>query len=232
MRSALEGYLADGGRLMYLGGNGFYWVTSVDPERPHIIEVRRGNVGTRAWESAPGETLHSTTGEVGGLWRSRGKAPQALVGVGFISQGPNSAAGYVRCPDSFDPKAAFIFEGIGPDEVIGDFGLMMGGAAGDEIDCVDPALGTPPGTLLLATSAGRHTNAYQLVVEEMLITTPGVGGAETDRVRADMVYFDTPNGGGVFSVGSINWCGSLPHNAYDNNVSRITENVLRHFLSE
>ena len=32
MLDALESWLEDaGGRLMYLGGNGFYWVTSVDP---------------------------------------------------------------------------------------------------------------------------------------------------------------------------------------------------------
>ena len=28
----------------------------------------------------------------------------------------------------------------------------------------------------------------------------------------------------------MTWCGSLSHNDYDNNVSRITENVLRTFL--
>ena len=39
-----------------------------------------------------------------------------------------------------------------------------------------------------------------------------------------------PNGGAVFSTGSIAWCGSLSHNDYDNNVSRITENVLRRFV--
>ena len=34
MLSALEQYLGRGGRLMYLGGNGFYWVTSVSAENP------------------------------------------------------------------------------------------------------------------------------------------------------------------------------------------------------
>jgi hypothetical protein len=38
-------------------------------------------------------------------------------------------------------------------------------------------------------------------------------------------------GGAVFSIGSISWTGSLSSNAYDNNVSRITGNVLRRFLS-
>jgi N,N-dimethylformamidase len=45
-----------------------------------------------------------------------------------------------------------------------------------------------------------------------------------------MVYFETPNDGAVFSVGSISWSGSLSHNHYDNNVSRVTENVLRQFV--
>ena len=62
----------EGGRLMYLGGNGFYWVTSVDPQRPHVIEVRRWG-GTRSWTARPGEHHHSTTGELGGLWRERGR---------------------------------------------------------------------------------------------------------------------------------------------------------------
>jgi N,N-dimethylformamidase len=46
-----------------------------------------------------------------------------------------------------------------------------------------------------------------------------------------MVFYETKNGGAVFSCGAISWCGSLSHNRYENNVSRITENVLRNFLS-
>ena len=61
---------------------------------------------------------------------------------------------------------------------------------------------------------------------------PGQGGRESPLVRADMVYFETPNGGAVFSVGSINWLGSLGWNQYDNNVARITHNVVRRFTDE
>lgn len=53
-----------------------------------------------------------------------------------------------------------------------------------------------------------------------------------NQVRADLVYFPTRQGGAVFSTSSISWCGSLPHNNYDNNVSRMTANVLRRFLDE
>ena len=46
-----------------------------------------------------------------------------------------------------------------------------------------------------------------------------------------MVFYETPNGGGVFSTSSIAWPGSLAHNDYRNNVSRITKNVLDRFTS-
>jgi N,N-dimethylformamidase len=230
MHCGLEHYLDHGGRLMYLGGNGFYWVTSLDRRRPHIIELRRGTAGTRAWESLPGEGYHSTTGEPGGLWRLRGWAPQRLVGVGFAAQGWGGAAGYSRLPASQDPRAAFIFEGVGDDEVIGGFGLVLDGAAGDEIDRFDLRLGSPPHALVLATSSGKHTDYYQVTVEDVPVMIPGQGGTENPKVRADMVFFETPHGGAVFSVGSINWLGSLGWNGYANNVARVTENVLRRFL--
>ena len=37
---ALETYVGESGRLMYLGGNGFYWLVSYDPERPYLMEVQ------------------------------------------------------------------------------------------------------------------------------------------------------------------------------------------------
>lgn len=231
MRAALETYLANGGRVMYLGGNGFYWVTSVDPERPHMVEVRRNIAGTRAWESAPGEWHHSTTGEYGGLWRYRGKAPQTLVGVGFTAQGwDGRAPGFTRLPGSFDERAKFIFEGIGDDEVIGDFGLVLGGAAGDELDRVDYSLGTPPHTLVLGTSSG-HVKTILPVIENFNAITNTVLFEDTKTVYADMVYFETPNNGAVFSGSAITWCACLSHNGYDNNLSRVTENVLRKFMA-
>ena len=235
MLDSLRSYLENGGRLMYLGGNGFYWVTSVDPQAPHLIEIRRWG-GTQAWEAAPGEYYHSTTGELGGLWRFRGRAPQKLVGVGFTAQGAEGFEHnqpYRRQPGSFDPRASFIFEGVGPEEVIGDFeslGLDYG-PAGDEIDRFDHALGTPSHALLLAT-ASNFSKSYHHVVEEVSIMNSRQGAAVSPFVRSDLVYFEYPRGGAVFSVGSISWFGSLSYNNYDNNVSRITDNVMRRFASD
>ncbi len=232
MLNGLDSYQAEGGRLMYLGGNGFYWITSYDPHRPHVVEVRRWR-GTRAWEARPGECYHSTTGEMGGLWRFRDRAPQKVVGVGFTSQGGGTNRPYQRQPDSFDPRAAFIFEGIGDDELIGDFSALVlsHGAGGFEIDRVDHALGTPHHALLLATASG-YSDFYQLAIEDQFASSPNTGGTANELIRSDMVYFEGPNSGAVFSVGSISWCASLSYNNGDNNVSRVTQNVLSKFSRE
>jgi len=229
MLDALQAYLDVGGRLMYLGGNGFYWVTSVDPTSPHIIEIRRGYAGVRVWESEPGEYNHATTGERGGLWRHRGRSPNALVGVGFASQGfGNTAPGYERAPDASGPIADLVFEGV-TEKPFGDYGLVMDGAGGDEVDRADPAYGTPAHAIVLASTTG-HDEHYQLTVEDVMMTTPGLGGPENPKVRSDVVFMETPRNGAVFSAPAISWRASLSHNGYENDVSRITENVLRAFL--
>ena len=229
MLDALQSYLEDGGRLMYLGGNGFWWVTSIHPDAQHVIELRRGLSGSRPWSSRPGEVFHGGTGEFGGQWRYRGRPPQQLVGVGFTAQGSDASRPYRRLEGSFDPRARWIFEGVGDDELIGDFGLVMGAAGGAEIDRADPALGTPPHTLVLGCADG-YTDMYVAQMDDSLFHQLTEGGTTSPLVRADMVFFETPSGGAVFAPGSISWCGSLSHAGYENNVSRIMENVLRRFL--
>ena len=242
MLAGMRAYLDQGGRLMYLGGNGFFGVTTIDQERPHIAEVRRWGTSW-PFEMPPAERVHSTTGEPGGIWRNRGVAPNGLIGVGSSAAGFDRGSHYVRQPDSFDPRAAFIFDGIGDDEPIGDVPSLVvrHGAAGYEMDRLDFSLGTPPHALLLASSVG-HSERYTAFNDERLDFTQGKDGMLPDSppptdgphafVRADLVYFETPNGGGVFSVGSIAWRGCLSHNNYDNTVSRVTGNVLRRFASD
>ena len=105
----------------------------------------------------------------------------------------------------------------------------MGAAGGAETDRADPALGTPPHALTLAVADG-YTDMYQGQQDDTLFHDSKQGGTQNPLVRADMVFFETAAGGAVFAPGSISWCGSLSHNRYDNNVSRITGNVLRRFL--
>jgi N,N-dimethylformamidase len=160
------------------------------------------------------------------------RAPQRTLGVGFTAQGFDTALPYRRQPASFDPSVSWIFAGIGDDEPIGNCpNLILGhGAAGHEIDRYDRGLGTPAHTALLATATG-FSDGYQNVVEEILMADSCQGGTVNSRVRADMTYLAYPNGGAVFSVGSIAWSGSLSANGYRNTVARVTGNVLRRFAS-
>jgi N,N-dimethylformamidase len=229
MWDALDHYQRAGGRHMYLGGNGFYWRIAFHRDLPHTVEVRRDVTGVRTWEGEAGEANLAFTGEMGGLWRSNGRAPQRLVGVGFDAQVFDRSAGYRRLPASLDPRVAFMFQGIGADEIIGNFGPRGGGAAGLEIDRADATLGSPPDLLLLA-SADRIGYSGMPAPEEFRTYHRGLDGEQNSRVRADLVYFRTQNGGGVFSVGSIAWVTALGHNGYENNVSRLMENTVRRFL--
>ncbi len=231
MWDGLRTYLARKGRLAYLGGNGFIWRCALSDEMPGILELRRPEDGIRYRDEEPGESYLEFTGEYGGLWRRLGMSPQALVGVGTVAVGFDASGYYLRNDDSYDARASFIFEGIGDDEVIGDFGLVGGGASGGEIDAVDWMAGTPSHTLVLASSEGHSENTI-LCPDECGFNHSAMNGTQNPNVRADITFFETPGGGGVFSVGSISWAGSLSHNNYDNNISRITGNVVHRFLDD
>ena len=155
MWDALEAFLGRGGRLMYLGGNGFFWRVAYHSTVPGVMELRRAEDGSRPWESEVGEYYMSFNGEYGGLWRRVGRPPQGLVGVGFTASGFDISSYYRRTNESNDPRAAFVFEGV-EDEIIGDFGLSGGGAAGQEIDRFDRRLGSPPHALVRRPVRGPH----------------------------------------------------------------------------
>jgi N,N-dimethylformamidase len=225
MLDALEQWLRDGGRLLYLGGNGFYWRVAFSDAWPGAIELRRCEDGVRNWETGPGESYHSFNGEYGGMWRRLGRAPNDLVGIGFAAQGFERAIAYRRGDPSFDSRAAWIFDSV-EGELIGTSGLG-GGAAGQEIDSFNEALGSPAHALVLASATDFGPDMTRTKEElDASIVVPDPDPV----VRADMVFFETPAGGAVFSVGSISWFGALARNQYDNDVATITENVVRRFL--
>ena len=231
MLDATEDYLSNGGRVIYSGGNGYYWVTAIKEDEPHCIEVRKLDYGSRSWQAFPGEGYLISTGECSGLWRARGRAPQKIVGIGLTAIGMDECQPFERMPDSFHRRVSWIFEGIGEKELIGDFGLVLDGAAGVEIDRYDLSLGTPPHALLLASSHG-HSDNYPLSSEDIFFSLPGIGGTEEDRVRADIVFFNTANNGACLSIGSIAWSSSLPIDNGDNNVGKIMRNAIDAFSTE
>ena len=125
-----------------------------------------------------------------------------LLGVVYTDSGVMTAAPY-EVVDSDH----WLFEntGVGNGDTFGEASLHMripGGASGHETDKVSPS--SPPGTHVVAR--GRN---------------PGAGGAE-------IVHYQSKNGGEVFSAGSICYSSSL---LVDSVVSRITGNALNRFLS-
>ena len=223
---ALTEYTQGSGRMMYLGGNGFYWrIATV----PGVLEVRRAEGGIRAWAANSGEYYHQLDGQYGGLWRRNGRPPQKLAGVGFSGQGLFEGTHYRKLPAAADH--AEIFKGV-EEETFGDYGLSGGGAAGFELDRADFTLGTPANAAILARSEDPPAS-FVTVPEELLSHVTTISGEKADALkRAEIVYFTTPGGGAVFAVGSITWCGSLWRDgAFQGPVSRIMENVLRRFAA-
>tara|TARA_B100000676_G_scaffold312059_1_gene384545 strand:- start:872 stop:3136 length:2265 start_codon:yes stop_codon:yes gene_type:complete len=227
MLDGLQAFIDRGGRLMYLGGNGFYWRVAYNPDMPGVMELRRGEDGIRDWVAEGGEYYQSFDGAYGGMWERQGRPIHALAGVGMAGQGFDSSTYYRRTEASRDPRAAFIFEGI-DDEIIGDFGTVGGGAAGIEVDRCDHGKGSPPNTLVLASSEGL-SDTYYPGPEEIDNASPLIDGSHNPNLRADLTFMETNGGGAVFSTGSIAWMGSLTCNGFDNNVAQIMRNVLKRF---
>jgi N,N-dimethylformamidase len=228
MMDALEHYRDSGGRLMYMGGNGFYWKIALNPERPGAVEIRRAEGGIRAWAAETGEYYNQFDGEYGGLWRRNGRPPQKLAGVGFTAQGNFVGSHYRIKSDARASRVGWMLDGIDGD-TFGGSGLSGHGAAGFELDRADKRLGTPAHAVILAASEGHKPDApWVLVPEEQLTHIVTWAGEPAEKlIRADIVFFEAPNDGAVFSTGSITFCGSL---LTDAGASRLTETVLRRFL--
>lgn len=235
---AYSNFAAQGGNICYLGGNGFYWLSVLDERNPHRLEVRRGDQGVRTFGLPGGERHHALNGAQGGLWRSRGRPANHLFGVGCCGEGSGDGVPYSRAaapkhqPSTPEIAAArakydWVFEGLGPDELIGTQGFG-GGASGDEIDRWDSAHGSPHNAIILASSTG-HPDRFGLFPEEYGFQETAILGTQTDKIRSDIVMYPTPSGGYIFSVGSMNWYCSLGWDNYKTSVARVTENILRRF---
>jgi N,N-dimethylformamidase len=105
--------------------------------------------------------------------------------------------------------------------MFGESGTVLGGAAGYEVDRTDKALGTHPETVVLATAID-FDDSYGTDPNEFFPTPE-----DRNRARvAEMVIRRTPQGGLIFGVGSVAWCGALPNPGESTAVGTITANVL------
>jgi len=223
MEQAYRDYVASGGRLAYLGGNGFAATVAY---REDLMELRRGPTQSgRTWDGPLAEIGLALTGEPGGYLRDRGRGEYGLVGVGISLMGFSPALPYDRTEASRDDRFAWLFNGVG--DRFGDTGIVQGGAAGYEVDAVNFHLGSPPDITVLATATG-FPDSY--------VDDPGKwfeGGAEERQShrRADMTFWRHPRGGMIVCASSVSFLGALPDRGEDNDVGRLTLNLLRAFRS-
>ncbi|KAL7756837.1 hypothetical protein ACKLNR_013830 [Fusarium oxysporum f. sp. zingiberi] len=221
-------FVKAGGNLMYLGGNGFYWSCATGSGNLHRVEIRRGDQGCRSFTLPGSDRVFSTNGQLGLLWRSRGLAANKIVGVGCCAVGQGPGVPYKRTEASRDENLAWMFKGIAEDKLLGTEGFG-GGASGDEIDKCNFGLGSPPNTIVVATTVG-HPDEFGLFPEDADFPMTKTVGTQTNEIRSDMTYYEAGGGGAVFSVGSINWLCSLGWDHFQNNVAKLTDNVLREFV--
>jgi N,N-dimethylformamidase len=219
---AVEDYLGSGGRLMYLGGNGFQNPAAWRNDGIPAVELRRLNETYWTPQNFQGERRF----ELNGVDNLEWDHTWAVRNLGLRYDGTTFGSGntyYRVLPDSKNPRAGFIFAGV-KSEIIGDYGTHFGGAAGDEFDRLDFAAGTPKHALHLAKSEGTPLPTWatgQLAAQMR---------ADYDQKNyASIIFFETKSGGAVFSVGSMAYIGALNHKGFDNDIARITTNVLKRF---
>ena len=219
---ALTEYTRQGGRFAYLGGNGWFWIGSENPAFPGAYETRNF--------LAIGERM-LTSGEVGGLLIETGRTPGPVVGLEMAAMIWSGASAWQKLEDANNPRAAWIFEGTSEGDVFGEYGIdrVRPGAAGFETDKYNPENGVPRHALHLATNTEMQKTIENVQVGTLPLSIsydPSAG----NWAGADIVFFETPNGGSVFSAGAITWMSSTPENGYQNDVAQITRNVIARFL--
>jgi N,N-dimethylformamidase len=220
---AIEEFTRQGGRLIYMGGNGFYWRVSTLPDAPHVMELRRAENGIRMWIEPEGQYHHQSDGEMGGLWRRLGRPPNRLVGVGYSAQADNERTSkpYVRTREAEDPRVSFLFEGVTADRIGG--ATSLGAAGGYELDRADRGLGTPAHALVVARTEEFGSEVFPVNEERLTHTRLDA----TDPLRADLTFFEGPCGGAVLATGSFLFAGALGEQG---GAGRMMGNALKRFV--
>lgn len=214
MRSAVEQYLAHGGRVICLSGNTLYWRVSFGGACGWMESRKLSLTAEGEWLPPDewGERWHSNRAGAGGPWELLDQPASALLGLdmqGMIDDG---------APEAFSP-----FEVVEPSHrlfrhpwevpisnagTIGEMSLNGPKASGYEMDALrrDPA----PGMKLLARATGQR-----------LLESAG-----SPHRGADIVYWKRPAGGEVFAAGSVGFSGAL---LVDEGVRMLMRNVLNLF---
>lgn len=140
MRGALERFLARGGALAYLSGDGIYWKTHATADGIEVV---------KPWGVF-------SNGDTGGLWADLGAPASKLTCVEYTPAGANTYAPYrVVRPDHW----IFAGTGVAAGSMFGERGAF-GAASGHETDKMNRH--TPKGTVLLARGTNPHNGGAHM----------------------------------------------------------------------
>jgi Tachylectin len=206
MLDQLEVFLAEGGSLLYLGGNGVFEQCSYSDGMDSLAFFYGHLDKQRSYAF-----LRNLTPP---------RPEREILGVGFrfnnFWQGdPSTFAAYpYRILAEGAGHPMILGTGLVKDALIGIDGLQGvngGGASGWEMDCSSRSDGPVDGIVSATVADDRGRSPDNLVV-----LARGTNGEQpcVAAHAAEMTYYDTGHGGFVFSVGSICFGGSLVQDTY------------------
>jgi len=220
---AVTEYTASGGRFIYAGGNGWFWSVAPMEAFPGAIEIRNFHeIGERVLMN----------GNQGGLIIETGRKPGAVFGVEMAAMIWHGSSPYNKLEDANNPRVSWMFEGTKEGNTFGNYGVdkAHGGVAGFETDKYNASNGVPRHALHLATAKDLRPTVENVKLSNMPLSISYDPATGENWGASSLVFFETPNGGAMLSTGSITWFGSTLENDFDNDVARISANIIRRFL--
>ena len=209
MLDNLEAYLAAGGNLLYLGGNGIFERCVYNEDADALL----------FWGD------DSSLGRDRNYFRNMTppRPERAILGVGFVYN--NYLTVSPPAPYKIEMAEHHFFEGTGlaNGDFIGQNGLN-GPASGWEIDTSDSA-SAPDGVIVTAwadNDRGSPPSNIQVLAR-------GANQSVQGPYTAHMTYYETDSGGFVFSAGSLCFGGSL---VQDISLQTIVKNALNQCLGQ
>lgn len=231
----VDRYLRNGGTAIVLSGNTMFWRVSFDPQGA-VMECRKHDPAIGGRESAtPGELYHADDGRRGSLLRECGRPAWKVLGlecIGWWGSGPNDFLAYETVaadhPLFREPAAVELTNG----QSFGSAGEgKLPGAVGHETDVrvsqiVAITKDFPPGVEVPQDPAGIQVLARSGRPGTRGISYMGHWVDNPTGLRAEMIYWERPQGGRVFHFGSIGVAWAL---TADPKLAMLLRNVLHRF---
>ena len=214
----LRSFLAEGGSLAYLGGNGFSGTVAFQGD---LMELRRSPLeAARTWDGPISEQHLALTNRPGGYLRDIGRGEFSLIGGAMSLMGFGPGRPFTRTAESYAENVSWLFNGVKSDD-FGKCGVVLGAAASYEVDGTNLRMGTSPDTIIVARATGFPDDFYH----DASRWYPRGDSEKASYRSAEMTLRFLDSGGIIFSASSVGWCGALPEMGM-NDVGRITLNVL------